>query len=185
MVRPAQLRRRPDLSVHSVTEAVQDGWWYIAPVPNGQLVVGYMSDADQIRGRNLQSVGGWTLLFNQTRAVRELVEAHGYRLLEGTPRFVRAASSVLSVMSGDSWVAVGDAVATHDPLSSQGITTAMASGIRAAESIYCRDSVSLQEYESWIKEMYAEYLAYRAAYYAMEQRLAGLPVLAETARGFI
>jgi flavin-dependent dehydrogenase len=159
----------------TVTEAVQDGWWYVAPVPNGQLAVGYMSDADLVRGRNLQSVGGWTLLFNQTRAVRELVEAHGYRLLEGAPRLVRAASSVLSVMAGDSWVAVGDAVATHDPLSSQGITSALASGVRAGESIHSSGQRALQEYESWIKEMYAGYMAYRAVYYAMEQRWPNSP----------
>jgi len=159
----------------TVTEAVQDGWWYVAPVPNGQLVAGYMSDADQVRGRKLQSVGGWTLLFNQTSTLRELVEAHGYCLLEGGPRLVRAGSSVLSVTAGDSWVAVGDAAATHDPLSSQGITSALASGVRAAKSIHSNGQHSLQEYESWIKEMYAGYLAYRAAYYAMERRWPASP----------
>lgn len=158
------------ISPFTVTEAVQDGWWYVTPVGNEQLIVGYMSDADLIRGRKLQSVGGWTLLFNQTRAVRELVEAHGYRFLEGAPRLVCAASSVLNVVTGSSWVAVGDAAAAHDPLSSQGITSALASGVRAAESIHSGGPRALQEYESWIKEMYAGYLAYRAAYYAMEQR---------------
>ena len=50
-------------------------------------------------------------------------------------RVVAADSSCLEVVEGDGWCAVGDAAAAYDPLSSQGITTALASGAWAGQAI--------------------------------------------------
>jgi|KBSSwiStaDraftv2_1062776.scaffolds.fasta_scaffold479824_2 hypothetical protein len=58
--------------------------------------------------------------------------------LQTDTRVVTAHSSRLDRVSGDGWLAVDDAAMAFDPLSSQGLTHALASGIRAGEALDCR-----------------------------------------------
>ena len=59
------------------------------------------------------------------------VGIRSYRLV-ATPRLVTAESALLSPIAGEGWLAVGDAAASFDPLSSHGIGAALWSGELAA-----------------------------------------------------
>ena len=48
----------PEASVVLV-EAVPEGWWYSAPLPDNRLAVVFMSDADLIQGLGAQALDGW------------------------------------------------------------------------------------------------------------------------------
>ena len=48
------------------------------------------------------------------------------------PRLVTACSSRAAGAAGDDWIAIGDAAAAFDPLSSQGVAWALESGLMAA-----------------------------------------------------
>lgn len=89
----------------------------------------------------------------------------------GEPVIRSAASRQLDAVSGDGWIAAGDAASTFDPLSSQGIYKAIRSGIFASYAV--RDGLREPDrvrYDRFIGAEYYEYLDVRAAYYAREQR---------------
>jgi flavin-dependent dehydrogenase len=128
-----------------------------------------MSDADLVAVKKILTIERWTGLLRETQIIRDRVLSRGYRLKE-TPRVVCANSSLLNTLTGESWLAAGDAAATFDPLSSQGIANALASGLHAARAILVSRRWAFEEYGFWMRENYANYLVYRASYYAMEDR---------------
>lgn len=156
----------------TMVEAVADGWWYAALLPDQSLVVVFLSDADLESTRAARTAEGWLALLKQTRHLRNRVERHAYRI-ELEPRILSANSSRLDVMVGESWLAVGDAASAFDPLSSQGIVTAMESGTLAAQSVRAAlagQTEALQIYSLRVEEIFAAYLANRNFYYAQERR---------------
>lgn len=150
----------------TMVEAVADGWWYASLLPGEKLVAVFLSDADLHAARTAATVEGWRSLLAETEHLRKRVERHNYRI-EVAPRVVSANSSRLDVVTGDSWLAVGDAAAAFDPLSSQGIVTALESGIWAAEAILAG---VLKQYSERLEQMFAVYLANRNFYYSQERR---------------
>ena len=87
-------------------------------------------------------------------------------------RRVDASSMRLDRVTGDGWLAVGDAAAALDPLSSHGLGSAMAGGIEAARAIL---SGSFERYESMIDTMWNSYVRVRRATYALERRWRDAP----------
>jgi flavin-dependent dehydrogenase len=155
-----------------LVEAVENGWWYTAPLPEGKLIAVYMTDAEFIQRQKLTQAEIWMEQLNVTIEQSKRIKEHGFRL-EGGLRVMQAESSFLNQVAGEGWLAAGDAAAAFDPLSSQGITTAISSGLDAARTASAwlagnRDAVTA--YARRMRETYAEYLAHRNIYYRMEQR---------------
>jgi flavin-dependent dehydrogenase len=74
---------------------------------------------------------------------------------------------------GAGWIAAGDAALAFDPLSSQGILTALYTGMRAAEAVVAThhgDRVALAHYAARIDAIAATYHQQLRQYYAIEQR---------------
>jgi flavin-dependent dehydrogenase len=153
----------------TMVEAVAEGWWYASLLPDKKLVAVFLCDADLDATRQSATVEGWLSLLNQTVHLRSRVERHGYQI-EIAPRFVSANSSRLDVATGDWWLAVGDAAAAFDPLSSQGIVTALEFGMLAAETILMGKPEALKQYSDLLEQMFAAYLANRNFYYSQERR---------------
>jgi flavin-dependent dehydrogenase len=87
---------------------------------------------------------------------------------------VHAGSTCLERVTGSLWCAVGDAACTHDPLSSQGIVTALAAGVEAGRIVAHPES-RRRQYETAIREGYARYVAQWLNYYLTEQRWPDAP----------
>jgi flavin-dependent dehydrogenase len=161
----------------TLIEAVEDGWWYSAPLPDGRLAAAFFTDADLPSVRTTQTVDGWMSLLSECRPTRERVAEHGYQLT-GPPRIVRAGSGVLDRITGDGWLAVGDAAATFDPLSSHGIGAALDGGLRAASVIQAHlsgDGDASHRYAVQMIESFAHYLWMWRAYYTEERRWPDAP----------
>ena len=84
-----------------------------------------------------------------------------------------ARSQYLSPCAGPDWLAVGDAAAAFDPLSSQGILRALRMGKIAAYTI--RDTLhgkaaSIDKYRLYVESEYAHYRASHRAFYLQETR---------------
>lgn len=161
----------------TLIEAVEGGWWYSALLPADQMIVAYMTDADLVKSQ-LAAAGGWSGLLRRAGPTRERVASHGSEM-EGEPRVVSANSSCLAAFAGAGWLAVGDAAASYDPLSSQGITVALSSGIEAAEAIAIHlgarasgGAGALSNYDHRRRRDFFDYLVLRAGYYALEKRFA-------------
>jgi flavin-dependent dehydrogenase len=94
-------------------------------------------------------------------------------LLDGEIRIVQAESSFLDRVAGDAWLAAGDAAASFDPLSAQGITSAVNSGLDAASAAAAwlsGDRKAALAYADRVRRSYAEYLTHRSVYYRIERR---------------
>lgn len=123
------LRSDPDVTLppEMFLEAVEDGWWYSAPIGPGEAVATYVTDSDLDRGKPLEA---WTGALSRTHYLRERLI--GFELSE-LPRRVSAENSILLGGHGRGWVAVGDAASSFDPFSNHGVGRAAAEGVRLGE----------------------------------------------------
>lgn len=83
-------------------------------------------------------------------------------------RVTDASTSWLDRLAGRAWAATGDAAVAFDPLSSQGIVTALVMGREAGR--VAAGEVTAEEYEEQYAAVLEEHLALRGAYYGLERR---------------
>lgn len=165
--------RQNDGRGFTYVEAVQDGWWYTAPIPGSRRVLAFHTDADLLRGN--QSTGKRETLLERTRSVKELSEllsSVGF-VPEARDGLAIAHSATLNACAGEGWLAVGDAAIGFDPLSSQGLFNALFTGLAAAEAAerYLRtDSSALDEYSQIVHGIADFYQAHLSFYYGTETR---------------
>jgi flavin-dependent dehydrogenase len=146
-------------------EAAPAGWWYSAPLPNGETIAMFFTDCE---------------LYTREGIVpdEQLYDARLTRgRLDGAEilgsRTVYVASSCRKTIAGDGWLAVGDSASSYDPLSGRGIFNALRQGARAAEAIdgWLRgDSGPVSEYAAHVRTAFEAYVQERRAYYAAETR---------------
>lgn len=113
---------------HSLVESTPDGWWYTTLLPSRRRLVSYFTDPD------LFTPADFRRRLLTTRYVAPTADAHGI----GTPNHPRRApahTAHLDQVHGDGWIAAGDAVLAFDPVSSQGILTALYTGLGAGQAI--------------------------------------------------
>jgi flavin-dependent dehydrogenase len=153
-------------------EAAENGWWYTAPLPEGKLIAVFLTDADFIQREKLTQPDRWKAQLALTDEQSRRIQKHGLSL-DGEIRIVQAESSFLDRIAGDGWLAAGDAAASFDPLSAEGITSAINSGLDAADAAAAwldGDENALVTYADCVRRSYAEYLTHRSVYYQIERR---------------
>jgi len=158
------------LGNYTFLEAVEDGWWYSALLPNSRVVVAYMTDADLNARGSDRPIQHWQKQLNKTIHTKVLINSCA---LESGPFIFAANSSKLNTLLDRNWLAVGDAAAAFDPLSSRGVYKALESGIRAAQVIrdyFGGDGTALRDYAGEMEESFDHYLFMRNKYYALERR---------------
>jgi len=169
----AFFRRPADCPVETgitLVEAVERGWWYTAALPDQKLVACFFTDADLLRGLDLGEAEAFRAEAARAR--------HTAPRLAGTeplaaPRVLPADSALLDQPAGEGWLAVGDAAASFDPLSSRGILTALTSGIGAADAIgaaLAGDREALPRYAAGVRLDFARYVGGWRHFYAIERR---------------
>ena len=159
-----------DKQTATLVEAVEDGWWYSARLPENRIVVALMTDADIIRAGHLHDREAWLSRLGTTRPTHARVA--DAQLVHG-PVACPAHSQILDPVAGEDWIAAGEAAVGFDPLSSMGIGYAITSGIQAARiaaSSLGGDREHAQLFASDVRKHYDAYLARRRAYYAIEKR---------------
>lgn len=156
----------------AVVEAFQHGWWYTAATPAGHRVVALMTDSDLVGRLGLLQTDSWMDRLNACRHVSALLgDSHPITPIKVWPAFSR-------YLEGDfpsGLIAVGDAISSFDPLSSQGILKALRSGIFAAYAIcdHLLHADGGRGFSRYQRLMRREFLAYRETlgdYYRREQR---------------
>jgi len=163
-----------DSDASTLVEATPDGWWYTSLLPGKQRIFVFLTDGDLLEPGTAREVDKWHARLGRTEHLRRIHERFDYRILS-PPIVVPTGSSRLCPAAGDGWLAAGDAAISFDPLSSQGILSAMSTGIRAAETLLQSrngNSGAVQDYLSMLDQIDGAYLANRQRYYAMERRWA-------------
>lgn len=165
----------PDQDSRTLIEASADGWWYTALLPSKRRVVVYLTDADLISSRALCEKESYLSLLDRTEHVCARLAAHDYRM-ESAPRGTAAHSARLERFDGEGWLAVGDAALAFDPLSSQGMLTALFTGMEAGDALDAHlsgDSDALGRYSLRLATIYEAYLRNLATFYSFEARWPG------------
>jgi 2-polyprenyl-6-methoxyphenol hydroxylase-like FAD-dependent oxidoreductase len=154
-----------------LVEAVEEGWWYSAPLPQGGLIAVLMTDADLLPSAPARA--RW-FAERLERAPTTAARTRGLRAASGL-QIAWAASSRLEKPVGTLGAAVGDAAAAHDPLAGTGMVKALRDGSMLGHSI--DDALrgrpgALAAYGARVEEGFARYLDQRTLYYRRERRFA-------------
>jgi len=159
----------------TTVETCSDGWWYAAPVPDKRLAVSFMSDTDVIHRKKYAQPDEWLAALHKTRHISKLLPSGEQNIaLRTDPAF----SACLVPASGLDIIPAGDAAASFDPLSSNGIPHAFATGIQAARVASDRlrgEGQLATPYEEAIAKDFHQYLQTRWRIYAMENRFPDSP----------
>ena len=167
----------PDEDSRTLIEAAPDGWWYTALLPSKLRVVVYLTDADLVSRRALCEKESYLSLLDRTEHISATLSTHGYQM-EIAPRGAAAHSARLAQFDGEGWLAAGDAAISFDPLSSQGMLTALYTGMEAGVALDAHlagDSDAVNHYRLRLATIYEAYLRNLAFYYSSEARWPGHP----------
>lgn len=162
-------------SIDMTVESCADSWWYATALPDGERVLACLSDSDIVRERGWAHGDGWDAGLAATQFVR--TTRCGSSLC--TPEVFPANSGQYALPEHLAFLAVGDAVSTLDPLSSQGISKALRSGMLAAYGIADRllheDGSGVARYRRFVADEFLEFETARRAFYAQETRWPSQP----------
>lgn len=130
----------------TLIEATESGWWYTSSLPHNRRVVVYHTDDDDPSAKLVRTADGFLdLLHNHTQHISSIITTHHHDFFPGQkfPRSTSANSSVLDLTCDETehWCAVGDAAMAFDPLSSQGMITALNAGCFIGEELAKRISM--------------------------------------------
>jgi flavin-dependent dehydrogenase len=160
----------PDLQLNrTVVEAVEQGWWYAARLPSGVPIAGFHTDA--ARAAELRAdPEGWAQELSRTRHVARLLAGSQF---DEPPRAVDARGARLERFSGEGWIACGDAAICFDPISGQGIFSALHGGLAAGTAIAAALEGRMDKLEAYSASMAEVGDIYRARWrslYRSERR---------------
>lgn len=161
----------------TMLEAVEEGWWYAARVPDRRVVVAIATDAETNKRAMLHRADGWLPHLRKTRHMKTwLADCKFHR---DQPMSIRSAPSfVLDRVCGTNWLAVGDAASAYDPIASQGIHKALLDGLHAGAAI--ADDLAgvggaFDGYQASIFARFNDYLEIRDYFYDLERRWPSSP----------
>ncbi|HET7434026.1 MAG TPA: tryptophan 7-halogenase [Thermoanaerobaculia bacterium] len=155
----------------TMLEAVSDGWWYAARIPNGSVAVALACDAELLRRESLHERDPWLLRLSETQHIAEALAHCGYT--DGSLTVRTAPSYLLDRAEGHRWIAIGDAASAYDPISSQGIYKALSTALHAAPLIASFLNGSTREtsdYTAAVARDFDDYRKHRNFFYDTERR---------------
>ncbi|MGB9369044.1 MAG: tryptophan 7-halogenase [Xanthobacteraceae bacterium] len=151
----------------TMIESCPYGWWYAAALPNNVSVAAFFTDADLLPNGAPERARLWRRMLAQTRLIASIYPDSDV----GSPVYTEAAFSGRSLpCAGENWLAVGDASHFYDPLSGQGISKALLSALRGAETINLSSGKSAEEFIGADSREYEQYVAGYLAHYRRELR---------------
>jgi flavin-dependent dehydrogenase len=156
----------------TVVEAEPDGWWYTAALPGGRRVLAFHTDADLTAAKTTVTSQALLARARTQSGVGPLLAITGFEA-QGIGGNCGAQTSWLGEVTGQGWIAVGDAALACDPLSSQGLLNALYSALLAAGAVrqaLAGDPSGLDEYQAAINDLSSVYRAHLMAWYALERR---------------
>lgn len=161
---------------NTLVEAVAEGWWYAARIPNNKIIITLCTDQQGIKDHKWRESKNWLALFSQTKFLKAELNKYNIHLTLDDIKLVTqsASSSLLSAVCGENWLAVGDAASSYDPISSAGITKALQQGEQAgkalAKLVTAGNNDLLQAYQQQVLDDFMQYIEVRNELYASEQR---------------
>ncbi|MEH6656274.1 lysine-epsilon-oxidase maturase LodB [Leeuwenhoekiella marinoflava] len=154
-----------------ILESVELGWWYVACLPDDQMVITFFSDVDIISENKIHQLNQWTQLLKQSNQVKNCLP---YRQPFSDKLWIRNAQTQISDSKAiERFISVGDAAVSFDPISSMGIGFSISSAIYAAKHIgqELEKGISTSDlYQEDLLQNFNRYLQIKSSYYKEESR---------------
>lgn len=150
-----------DADARTLIEATPGGWWYTTLAGKGQRTVAFLTDADLPRPPD------------PITATTHLAALLAGGRPDGPSGRAPASGAMLRPILGNGWVAAGDAACSFDPLSSQGILTALFTGLMAGRAVAATldgNDGALVAYAAQLRAVRAAYQRNHRMYYGRERR---------------
>ena len=152
-----------------VLESTRDGWWFSAPLPDGDRVVAFFTDADLLPSSRSQMASRFRLLLAQTSLIREHLPTAATR-----HTFHRcAADAQWRPDTEPARIAVGDGLLSMDPLSGRGVVAALESGRLGAAALIAsaeEGDAAITAWNTAQQRRFTNHLTEQAHHYQAEQR---------------
>lgn len=152
-------------------ESTALGWWYAACLPDNKMVLTFFSDADLISEHKLHQLETWNKLLQASKQVKHTLS--GTQALSDK-LWVRNAQTQLSDATNlERFIAIGDAAASFDPISSMGIGFSINSACFAAKHIAQeleQEASKTDVFQKDISRIFKQYHQIKTTYYQKEKR---------------
>ncbi|QUX97265.1 FAD-dependent oxidoreductase [Marinomonas sp. CT5] len=154
-------------------ESCEYGWWYMAGLSKDLAVVTCFTDIDIMKEKQLNRQEVWNQCLAKTTAIGRSLQGG----VSTQPKlWVKQANSQYYASDfPERFVAVGDAVASFDPISSMGIGFAMLSGCHGAYALMHKQETAVQSYLQDAMLTFNEYCETKWNFYKKEQRWTNHP----------
>ena len=167
----------------STITASENGWWYSAVVPHHKRVIAFQTDSDLIDRSTFKDLNSFLELSKSNTQIATLLDRNRDEItFHGV---VAANSTQLEKVTGQQWVAIGDAAISFDPLSSQGMFNAMANAIQLKELLVMSNIVNHPDsiieaqfqkmYTQQIEAIWEQYCYHKNTFYKAEMRWSAHP----------
>jgi flavin-dependent dehydrogenase len=133
-------------------EAVEDGWWYTAPLPSKRRMLAFYTDANPPSIRLLRDTQTFLDYTSRSRYLESILLECGFTSGVEPIHLTVSNGGRTRPSAGHNWFAAGDAAIHFDPISSQGLFNALFTGLAAAESV---DRVLAGEEPKQVAEAYS------------------------------
>jgi flavin-dependent dehydrogenase len=153
----------------TIVEAVPEGWWYGGMLPSGSPIIGFHL-LPQDAKRLCASPQEWKQAMRNTRYISAAFHSATFK---SPLHAIDASSSYLNHFSGEGWLACGDAAMSFDPISSQGIMSALYTGMTAATAVHTAladDAIALNSYTDRLEKIRSTYSLRCQTIYQSETR---------------
>jgi len=154
-------------------ETTEKGWWYLAPQGEKEVILSFFTLKELLPSKSQLKAFLEEGLASSVYINRQLKD---FILNDKAIQIMPTGTSRLSKPYGKDWIAVGDAAYSYDPISSYGITSALASGYYAGHAIGSHiegKSDALQAYHYLMEEAFQSYMQKLTAHYDLEKRWEG------------
>lgn len=162
-----------DHDTSTLVEAVEAGWFYTALLPDHTRVIAYHIDRDLPGYTCARTQTGLSAALADTLHVLPLLKQYDYSYCM-QPHTSAANSSRLDRIHGQGWLAIGDTAICFDPISAQGMHTALYAGHRGAQCLTRRikqdDRSAFDPFTARINSIYTTHLRHRQLSFDLVQR---------------
>lgn len=158
--------------ISGMVESVENGWWYASPTPNGQLQLMFFTQPSISAIPPAELPRKWEAEKDRTSHLKNLLIQFPFKQI-GKTEVVQVENGRTAQIAGEHWCAIGDAAIAFDPLSSQGLLSALYAGIRIKEPVaqWLRGNRQpMAQYTENQMAIYQSYLANHTQLYLEEKR---------------
>ncbi len=153
-----------------IIEATANGWWYAAPNGKSEIILMFFTLKNLIPS----GIKIGAFLKDELKSSIHISQIASASIFsKSNIKIMPAGTSRLEKSHGDHWIAVGDAAFAYDPISSYGITSALASGYYAGQALASKlagRQEAMDAYRYIVENAFQIYNEKLINHYGLEQR---------------